>query len=343
MRNGREQRLFHHFTVHPMRHIALIYCDEDLYPVPEVFEELELRHRLHFPELYLFVREGRTLPYTAPGAGWHSDQPVSNSNGLNGQHQKRRRKSSTNYGQRMVELIRKITSMHDTVLHMLITGEIERDSAMAISAFLLYGRPYDCLYWWAGKLEKRPKGKISISNFLPMNPSLVLRAVPCPPMQYACPDFSAPSSQPVHNGAHHQAVPSRDPSVASSAVLDIMRCTLRVDGKAIPLSPVECALYWWVVQANRPIPWGKSLRDEDWEQFCEFYQLICHQRQLSRTGSYTPATPFDERLQVLQKAVSTIKRKVSALSPSTAELYAPQPIGQYAEKVLTIRAPIELR
>lgn len=33
-----------------MRHIALIYCDEDLYPVPEVFEELELRHRLHFPD-----------------------------------------------------------------------------------------------------------------------------------------------------------------------------------------------------------------------------------------------------------------------------------------------------
>ncbi|KXB96963.1 MAG: hypothetical protein AA908_09275 [Chlorobi bacterium NICIL-2] len=327
-----------------MRHIALVYCDEDFFPVPEVFEELELRHRLHFPELYVFVREGRTLPYTAaPGAGWHSDQPVSTSNGLNGQHRKQRHKPSSDYGQSMVELIRQITSMHDTVLHMLITGEIERNSALALSAFLLYGRPYDCLYWWAGKLEQRPKGKISISNFLPMSPSLVLRAVPCPPMQYVCPEFSAMGIQPVHNGAHHQAAPPRDANVPSPAVLNVAECTLSVDGKAIPLSPVECAFYWWAIRTNRPRPWGKSLRDDDWEQFCTLYQLICNQRQLTRTGNYSPATPFDERLQVLQKAVSTIKRKLSALSPSAAELYAPKPIGRYAEKVLTIGATIELR
>ncbi|RMF35994.1 MAG: hypothetical protein D6747_01360 [Chlorobiota bacterium] len=325
-----------------MRHIALVYCDEDFYPVPEFFEELMLRHRLHIPEFYIFVREGRTRPIV-PLEGWNFTSHTNNSTALNGQRRKKRHTRSNNLGENMVERIREITRMHDTVLHMLITGEIERASALAISAFLLYGRPHDCLYWWAGKLEQTPKGRISISSILPMSPSLVLRAVPCPPMQYVCPDFSTLYEQTAHNGVDHHAAPSMEGNVPPSAVLDVAQCTVRVGENVIPLSPVECALYWWVVHAHRPIPWGKSLQDDDWEQFCELYRLICNQRNLARTGNYTPATPFGERLQVLQKAVSTIKRKISALGPSAAELYAPQPIGLYAEKALHIRATIELR
>lgn len=135
------------------------------------------------------------------------------------------------------------------------------------------------------------------------------------------------------------------PSLGSTdAVLDLRQCTLSILGRTIRLSPIECALCWWIVQAGRPIPWGKSLRDEDCAEFCTRYQTICQQRHLKRIGGYSTRTPFEERLSVLLKAVSTINPKLSEQVGQEAALrYAPQPDGHYAEKEHRIRAAVIVR
>lgn len=47
------------------------------------------------------------------------------------------------HGEVVFELIRRIASQQDTVLHVLVASPLERACALAIGVLLLYGRPDD--------------------------------------------------------------------------------------------------------------------------------------------------------------------------------------------------------
>lgn len=338
----RARSLFNYSTPHTMRHIVVLPCTARERSASETLQDFIHRYDIRYAECFVVTpAEGREKRGTAKQReGWLQtcSTPLCGSPVGRDVHIVQ----SDQYGETVVELIRRITNQATTVLHLLIAGEHERLSALAIGAVLLYGRPFDRLYWLDGcRSGVIEIGRIGVHNG-PYSAALLQPPVSTMPLARHYRTHGANTNGVSFHGTQHLTL-NGVYSAQTVAVLDSTHCTLQIGSLTVKLTPIECALYCWLIRTTKPISWGKSLSDDDWERFCECYRTICQHRRQYRVGKYSVSTPFDERLQVLQKAVSTIKRKISALSPSAAELYAPQPIGQYAEKVLQIRATIQLR
>ncbi len=318
-----------------MRHIAVVACGTGVHRVPEALRELARRNRVRYADCYVFTTVGGKKLSSAIRSSWHrkarSQGRSVQSYGYCQSH------STDSHGKRLFELIHRLTSQDDTAVHVLLNSAPGHIRAIAIGALLLYGRDNDRL-------------------FVLLRNTILSYELPCSslPVHLRSLDGerriilrSGTLSTDTHkDGRIFEVVRGSNAEAhrgSSDAVLDWRRCLLHIGRLAIRLRPVECALYWWILQAEEPIPWGKSLRDEDWMRFCTCYAEIRRARRSCRSSDYSLKTDFDLRLTVLQKTVSTIKRKLNEhLDPWTAEKYIPHVIGKYAEKSLTLSAKVQV-
>lgn len=317
-----------------MRHIAVVACGTDVHRVPPVLHELARRNRVCFADCYVLTTVADKKPSSPIRSSWH--RMVRTQGGSVQSFGDNYRHLSDSHGKVLFELIRRLTSQDDTVLHVLLISAPGHIRAIAIGALLLYGRNHDRLFMLLRTTIL--SCELSCGN-LPVHLRTLnggLRTIP----------RRGTFSTDTRKGGSIFGVDGGNNTAAlrgsSDAVLDWRRCLLRIGRLEIHLRPVECALYWWLLQAKEPIPWGKSLRDEDWLRFCACYTAICRARRNCRSSDYSLQTDFDLRLTVLQKTVSTIKRKLNVhLDPWTAKKYAPHVIGKYAEKSLTLSATVQ--
>ncbi|GIV55138.1 MAG: hypothetical protein KatS3mg039_1656 [Candidatus Kapaibacterium sp.] len=240
------------------------------------------------------------------------------------------------FGNVCLSLLIKLTSDPSTVLHVSVSGGQPMSALLGLSMAWV-GRPQDRLYHVLAQHDFSAGGAFfpdhASSNAVVVSeiPFIRLRAYVGSYLQQRLPSYQdwALSTQ-----ALPEAV-----SEPQHILLDIGNKQLTVDGIPISLSILECAVYWWIVTAPQPIPWGKQLPLSEWQRFLELYRWTMSLHPRHSKVAYTMRTPFYAQLELLQKVVSTIKRKVRAvlLSP-IAEWCSPCTAGSYAQKTLQIKA-----
>lgn len=228
------------------------------------------------------------------------------------------------YGDHVLALFHRLTQSDDTAVHVSFAGGRKEMSVLLAYGLSLFGRPQDKLYHVVASDEFIASGQYFPSE--PHSTAVLLWEIPYVRLRKRIGDLVLGQKVPSYVELVHQT--QRELDIAHrplTITLDLKRKQLCVEGIAIKLSYMECAVYYWVIsssQQGRTILWGKQMADEDWLNFlgCYRYILTLHYRR--RTPPYSKDTDIVERYGLLQKVVSLIKKKLQRALPDSLATYA---------------------